>query len=225
MSATNRGGTRAPADYYPTPAWCVRRLLEAVPLPGGAWLEPSAGDGAIIRAVNEVRGDAWWWAMELREECRASLVEATAGRGSVRIGDFIAEPSDGYAAVAILNPPFSLALQFVERCLSLAGWVCALERLHWPACAARCDWFRAHMPDVYILPDRPSFTGDGASDMAEYAWFVWPPRMHDRQAASVHLLPSTSAVERKANPAQRDLFARHVEAVAPAAQLSLLGGT
>ena len=25
-------------DYYPTPAWCVRRLLEAVDLPGGRWL-------------------------------------------------------------------------------------------------------------------------------------------------------------------------------------------
>ena len=46
---------RRDRDYYPTPSWCVRALLETVDLPTGTWLEPTAGDGAIIRAVDEYR--------------------------------------------------------------------------------------------------------------------------------------------------------------------------
>jgi hypothetical protein len=28
------------------------------------------------------------------------------------------------------------------------------------------------MPDIYVIPNRPSFTG-GKTDSIEYAWFVW----------------------------------------------------
>ena len=31
---------------------------------------------------------------------------------------------------------------------------------------------RAQEPDVYVLPNRPSFTGHG-TDSCEYAWFVF----------------------------------------------------
>jgi hypothetical protein len=64
VSATKRGsGVRTPDDAYETPAWCVQRLLEKLQLPGGNWLEPGAGDGAIIKAVGcgfpGVRGIPW----------------------------------------------------------------------------------------------------------------------------------------------------------------------
>jgi len=75
MSATGRGRERDEHDFYETPAWCVHRLLEAVPqLPGGAWLEPCAGKGAIIRAVNEVRKDPiHWTAVEIDPSHRDDL--------------------------------------------------------------------------------------------------------------------------------------------------------
>lgn len=31
---------------------------------------------------------------------------------------------------------------------------------------------RSHTPDIYVLPNRPSFSGKG-TDSIEYAWFVW----------------------------------------------------
>ena len=34
------------------------------------------------------------------------------------------------------------------------------------------DWMRENTPCVFILPNRPSFTGNG-TDAAEYGWFVW----------------------------------------------------
>ena len=50
------------------------------------------------------------------------------------------------------------------------------------------------MPDVYQLPKRPSFTGDGSPDAAEYSWFVWPDGQHDRRVGRVAMLDAASAL-------------------------------
>lgn len=206
MSATNRGTVRNPHDYYGTPAWCVRRIVESGALPmGWRWLEPSAGDGAIIRAVNEsARLRPGWLACELRDECRAPLVATGA---IVAIGDFLGEPQiAGRFACAILNPPFSDALAFVQRCLTVADTVCALLRLNWLEGDDRAPWLREHAPDVYVLPNRPSFTGEG-TDATAYAWMVWPSGFgHDRIHGKISVLPSTSVEERNADARQLGLF-------------------
>lgn len=50
MSATGRGDERREADFYPTPAATPRLILSRLPL-GGMILEPTAGDGAIVRVL------------------------------------------------------------------------------------------------------------------------------------------------------------------------------
>lgn len=184
-------------DAYPTPVWCVHRLLEAVPLPGGRWLEPSAGDGAIIRAVNAVRSDVEWTAVELRSECAVPLVELVRPPGRVAIADFETMHSLGYFDVAILNPPFVFAREFIAKCLQSANTICALERLNWLEGEARNGLLRECPPDVYVLPNRPSFTGRGTDSIA-YAWFVWGPERR-RDAGRIVVLPTTPAAERRAN--------------------------
>jgi hypothetical protein len=197
MSATGRGSERRPSDYYPTPAWCVHRLLEDLALPGGVWLEPSAGEGAIIRAVNSRRFDVDWIAIEVREECAPALRAAGA---DAFVADFLG-PDVGWTGrtrffdVALLNPPFTHAQAFIERCKAMASWVCALERLNFLEGEERCEWLRADPPDVYVLPNRPSFTGDGTDSIA-YAWFVWGP-VRNRAAGRVQVLPVTPAAERR----------------------------
>lgn len=183
MSATNRGGHRSPADFYATPAWCVERLLEAVELPGGKWLEPAAGDGAIVRAAG--RDDVSWDLWELRDSERPAL-KRSAPRASVRIGDFLAAAREGDLGearydVAITNPPFRLAQEFIDACLGCADTVVMLLRLNYLASKARWGFMSTHTPDVYVLPNRPSFTG-GGTDSIEYAWFVWgrEPRSEGR---------------------------------------------
>lgn len=187
MSAAGRGAKRNEADFYPTPAACTISILRAVALPGGAWLEPSAGEGAIIRTVNAIRSDVEWTACELRGACAPGL--RTVGAVPV-IGDFIASPPPGRFDVAILNPPFSMALDFIRHCLDCAGWVVALERLNFLGPVGRNRFWREHMPDIYVLATRPSFTGTG-TDMTEYAWFVWPPDGHDRSAGRIEVLPAS----------------------------------
>jgi hypothetical protein len=160
MSSTARGGKRSPADFYATPAWPVHRLLEALPLPGGLWLEPSAGEGAIIEAVNNVRHDVRWHAYELREACRMALTPLVRNTKSV-INDFN-EVHDldppGTFEVSISNYPFSQAMGFIEKSLASGiPYVISLLRLNFVGTEERNGFFRGNMPDIYVIPDRVSF--------------------------------------------------------------------
>jgi hypothetical protein len=176
MSATNRGAVRRADDYYATPAWCVRALLASVQLPGGRWLEPAAGDGAIIHAVLEQRRDVSFAACEIDETHQKPL--ESAGAALIRIDDFVSlerwepVPVTPYYRVVVTNPPFSQSLEFVEACLRRAPIVVMLLRLNWLASQKRNPFLREHTPSVYILPRRPSFTGTG-TDATDYAWMVW----------------------------------------------------
>lgn len=195
MSATGRGAARQTADAYYTPAWCVERLLERVRLPGGRWLDPAAGEGAIVRAVNALRTDVRWSAVELREECAPPL-RALVGPGSMHIANFL-ELGLSLASerVIITNPPYSLAREFVEACLPSGAFVVMLLRLNWLGTAERAEWLRGRIPDVYVLPDRPSFVA-GGTDATEYAWMVWPP-FGERRDGRLEILATTPQDVRK----------------------------
>lgn len=222
MSSTNRGGQRSPADFYATPAWCVHRLIEALPyylIAGSRWLEPAAGDGAIIRAVAASprvggrlyapQGRLTWDALELREECRPAL-EATGAR--VTIGDALVAPPGGVdplrrvvwpaADFIITNPPFSLALEFVVKAVVETRTTTAmLLPLNWLGTEDRNEFLRHRTPDVYVLPDRPSFTGCG-TDSVTYGWFVWPRGREEGESGELTVLPTTPLVPRSASVAE-----------------------
>lgn len=158
MSATNRGGTRNEEDFYATPAWCVHRLLEKVKLPAGRWLEPGAGDGAIIRAVT--RSDVAWVAVEKRHDAPEDLFVDWLH------DDFLGDRTVAWAAeladhggirVALGNPPYKLAQQFADRCFMLAETTALLLRLNFLGSEERAAWWEKHPADVYVLPNRPSF--------------------------------------------------------------------
>jgi hypothetical protein len=170
VSATGRSDVRRADDFYETPAWCVRRLLETGCLPVGRWLEPAVGGGAIVRAANAYDG--------LSSALRWDCLDLRANRYG-DVGDFLvlAESMRRLPRwdVAITNPPYSLAAEFAKSMLALADHVAILTRLNFLAGGARRSFFATCMPDVYVLPNRPSFTEDGRTDATEYAWLVWGP--------------------------------------------------
>lgn len=173
MSATNRGAERRENDYYPTPAWCVHRLLDAIGhrLPTvGWWLEPAVGDGAIVRAVQTHGGRKTlpWVGLDI-----APRVYPNENLQVHRLDYLSLGPAVSKYRVGITNPPFSLALPFAQRMTQDCGAAIMLTRLNWLAGAKRSAWLREHTPSVYVLPDRPSFTGDGSTDATDYAWMVW----------------------------------------------------
>ena len=173
MSATGRkggnyhgvrgGGGR---DYFPTPAWPVHALLRRLQLPAGQWLEPCCGDGAIIRAVNEVRTDVVWDAADIRDTC---------GYPGADICDFLQlePPAAPIYDVACTNPPFSLALPFVQQSLRFARQVVMLLRIGFIETEERSEWLLANPFDLYALSARPSFDGVG-TDATVYGFFSWP---------------------------------------------------
>jgi hypothetical protein len=154
-----------------TPHWTVRRLLEALPLPGGFWFEPCAGEGDIIKAVNEVRDDVRWCAHELRGECAPTLASIKHVE-HVEIGDLLTRPVATLpkASVCISNPPFSIAQPILEHLLhGDFEHLIFLQRVNWCA-GPRAALFRELRPSLYVLPDRPSFTG-GSTDSTEYGFW------------------------------------------------------
>ena len=145
-----------------------------------------AGNGAIIDAVG--RRDVGWVANELDARRRGALCPRA---DVVRIGDYRTCPHF-HADVLITNPAFSLATGFVPWALTRARIVVLLLRLNFLASAKRAPFFHEHPPSLYVLPNRPDFTGDGG-DMTEYAWFAWglgPP--------AVQVLATTPKDVRKA---------------------------
>lgn len=158
MTATKRGPRGGEgADFFPTPAWCVRRLVDATQglfARRMAALEPAFGDGAIVRAITDyTRGDHFWTGNDLRPYDHCGLINRAY------CGDYLATSLIGGAHdLAITNPPFSLVLPFAQKMCAEADWAIVLTREAWRGGnAAGRAWLRQHQPDVYRLPNRPSF--------------------------------------------------------------------
>lgn len=177
MSATNRGAKRNEADFYATPLETVYAILDVLPDLDKAEfiLEPSAGNGNIIKALRDrnIKGVVTE-AIELREEEREELVNIT---DVVTIGDFLqVDPMYLEYDLIIGNPPYSLAQEFIDKSLSLlapGGRLVFLLRTNFLESSKRFEWWQDKLPiGLYTLHKRPSFTGKG-TDATSYSWFVW----------------------------------------------------
>lgn len=214
MSSTKRGGERSEADNYPTPPWCVHRLLDHLPelRLGGHWLEPAAGNGQIIKAVETYVPPVGlemeypkWSAVELRKEEEKTL-QAFKTAGIVKRlacpQDFFDFKSKAVFDTIITNPPFWLAMLFIEHALTFnASRVIMLLRLNFVGSQKRHEFFTKSMASrILVLPDRPPFTknkhGKWATDSIEYAWFVWyPPAVNG--TAKLEMLGLTPKKDRR----------------------------
>ena len=174
MSSTNRGAKRQPNELYETPAETTLAMLPWLP----CWtprrvLDPCCGSGAILNACR-----AHWPDVEtLGIEIDGPTADRTIGSPHrVAVGDALSLPWPA-VDIAVMNPPYSLAEQFVRRAREgLPGVTTAvLLRLAFLESAKREPLFEEHgMPDVHVLAKRPSFMR-GETDSCAYAWMVWGP--------------------------------------------------
>ena len=187
------------SEYYPTPGWCVHRFIERASfLPKGKWFEPCAGNGDIINAVNEKKQMIYWHANEIRPACEPSLRKLA---NQVVISNFLGWDPKATPRfdVIITNPPFSLAMAVLQLGLQMADYVALLLRLNYVGSTDRTPFFKEFMPDIYVIPERPSFDGKGA-DSIEYAWFLWgQPEERKRSRGFIEVLDNTPLAIRKAN--------------------------
>lgn len=178
-------------DFFPTPPWATRALMECV-LPnvaGKTCWEPAAGQGHMAEVLSEF----------------FALVEASDvhdyGRG-YRVGSFVGEGQDvarwpGTAPDWIVtNPPFNLALAFAERALSEARFgVALLVRLAWLEGGARyTNLFRGRPPTaVGLFCERVPMTkgrwDPEASTATAYCWVVWDRTRFPHSGTALKWIP------------------------------------
>ncbi len=77
-------------------------------------------------------------------------------------------------ALALGNPPFSIAEAIIRRALMLAESVAFLLRMDYLGSAARRPLWKGVAADPWlrVIPEHISFDGDG-TDSSTYAWFLW----------------------------------------------------
>lgn len=191
MSSTNRGAQRVTNDRYITPSPAIDSLLSVLDLVRcKSFLEPCRGDGAIY---DRVPCDIKWY------------TEIEEGK------DYFATPFANFDLI-ITNPPFSHALEFLQKSLTEAGSVFYLLRLNFLGSATRKPFWTANPPShVLVLSQRPCFvwvckqckaayhpgTVDececggkvrAQTDSIEYAWFGWDRAGFCKLPKGVHVL-------------------------------------
>ena len=151
-------------DFYPTPAWATRALIENEPFKGEIW-ECACGDGAMSGVL---------------ESTGTPVVSSDLyNRGYGETGhDFLTTPRRH--PNIITNPPFNSAEGFVATGLKAANRKFALLlRLAFLEGANRANTiFHSHPPSrVWVFSERITFYMKGAqvagSGTTAYAWFVW----------------------------------------------------
>lgn len=164
------GYDRIDQDFYPTPSWCVERLLEKMSIPKEITIwEPAAGDGAIVDVLLS----------------KGYNVKATdlvdRGRG-YELLDFLKTKSEDVEkegpCIIMTNPPYGkLAEKFVEHALSMNHVVAVvmLLRNEFDCARKRGDLFTGD--DFYkkvVLRQRPRFIrGSTGSPRHHYSWYIW----------------------------------------------------
>ena len=159
-------------EYYATPEWAVRRLLEHRKLHGHI-LDPTAGSGAILKAIRNFGYKNPMTAVEIRGEEEEKLQEF----GNVFITDFLKWQPDRKYDTIITNPPFNIAKEIIMKCHEIRSEkgqiIMLLKTAHLETGDRYNFWQKYPVSYLYALSERPYFEGDNETDQAAYAWYVW----------------------------------------------------
>jgi len=156
---------RHEADFYETPEWVTRVLLQHVTL-GKVW-EPACGNGAIAKALSAHGIDVA--ASDLHDRGYG-----TAGK------DFLDDDNPTSRDI-VTNPPYSLAYAFVRHALNITegrSLVAMLMRNEWDTAKTRDDLFdpNGRFMAKVVLTERPRWiAGTTERPRHTYAWYVWGP--------------------------------------------------
>lgn len=172
-------------DFYATNPTDVELMLKSIhrhhiTFPGTKFLEPSVGQGHIVEACKSssyMPQNQEWTTIDIVDRGYPLTIQ----------GDYlytsISEKFDGI----ILNPPYSLASQFIERSMGLLndnGLCLAFLKLQFLEGSTRRDLFNKFPPKyIYVYRNRANpwrngesvnpTTGKDWSATICFAWFIW----------------------------------------------------
>lgn len=158
-------------DFYATPDWCADLGAGIALRPDSlVVLDPCAGDGSLMRAVQRCRPGL---VRTLGLELDSGRAELSGAQCCDALDPNITWPD---ADAILMNPPFRRWQEFVDRALAhRARVVVVLLRLGSLASQGRRAWWQQvgeqRGVEVHVLSRRPSFTG-GKTDATDYAWIA-----------------------------------------------------
>ena len=163
---------RREADFYETPEWCTRALLDSYPIdPKSTIVECCAGHGAISRVLKEYYPQCNLIQYELNKNKKLKKY------GHVIWGDFLENcVYSEEVNYVITNPPFTLSLEFITKCRENYpnAEIIMLLPFSFLGSAKRHDWWLENIPNKFsVLSDRPSFTNNSKTDSSTYSWIHW----------------------------------------------------
>lgn len=169
---------RQPRDFYPTPELLVNAALNCIEfqrtrleLPAPKILDPGCGEGVWGRVARRLWPDAKITGVDIEPgicEAYDNVIRMPFPMGVNGKFDFV-----------IGNPPYSHAEEFIRASLAHLhpqhGVMMFLLRLPFLASQSRGrGLFKEFQPkEVYVLCQRPSFTGDDKTDATDYCLVVW----------------------------------------------------
>jgi hypothetical protein len=165
VGSSRSNGERDPLDFYPTPPEATTSLITREPFIGSIW-EPACGDGAISKVLVEKGYDVY-----------SSDIE---DRGYGDKYDFLAV--DKNVDNIVTNPPFKLALEFLQHAKTQSNKKIALFlKTIFLEGITRYEMFQDKefpLKCMYQFCRRVKLQKSGTLDtknggMIAFAWFVW----------------------------------------------------
>lgn len=168
MTATKRSKTdRVQNDSYYTPSFAVDLIFNEIKVNDvSSSLEPCRGNSIIY---DRLPGERYYAEISEGIDYLSTLFP----------------PID----LIITNPPFSLAMEFLEKSITEAKTVVYLLRLTFVSSVKRSEFFQKYPPThLFVLANRPSFRSEGGTDRTEYAWFCWDRGNFICNSPGIHVL-------------------------------------
>lgn len=159
VSQRDSGYERKERDLYETPAWVTEALVPHIHKRIENIWEPAAGSGKMVRALIS---------------SGFNVTSSDIDDGT----DFLDASGPPHYSAIITNPPYILALEFIERSLALTkprwGFVAMLLRTDYDHAATRGHLFRPPFSKKVVLTKRIQwFEGSKGSPSFNHAWFIW----------------------------------------------------
>lgn len=144
-------------EVYRTPITLIREIIDYRPSWfEGSSIDPAAGDGRMTRELQRRANDHEHHVFEIREEERQALERLP--NTNVRMENYLTADDLPECDFMFVNPPFSLAQQFVERAMTHCQRVIMLHSTDFMSTAGRSRWLpRSGLRNVIQIPTRPKW--------------------------------------------------------------------
>ena len=176
LAGGNPKNKRVENDFYATDPLAVEMLMDKYEFNQGSFLEPCVGNGNISGVIKE----------RFLTSPITGIDIVDRGYPNTIVGDFLTYVTNEKYDNIITNPPFSLAMEFVEKGMELLkpnGKMAMFLKIQFLESEKRVALFEKYPPKyIYVFSKRMATWNSGeqfddkgkrwATTMC-HAWFVW----------------------------------------------------